>query len=813
MINLNKKMLFRDIEKFSFDNILIPGTNQTITIKSGKMRIMKNPFYSVDSSDTAEIKRYALETLRADLVGIADIKRFAGAPLRMSPQGIMPAARSVIVMAVHHPDAAMERGGLEHPQVIGPYAIQYSMNWRLDDMSYRMSRFLEDMGFEAVPIASSNIWRYRGYKDLTAQFAPDVSHMHCAVAAGLAEFGFNGLAITPEFGAHQRYVTVITDAVLTPTPLLEPGSVCDNCMICRRECRSGALSKEINGWNEVKIEDKTYRYANKNLWRCAWGEHFDLDLDLPIPEHVDEKVIMEATVKYGRRAGEMGSCQRYCLPRHLRYFDKEYTNAPRRRRHFIPHPELKEAPFHRGIFEKIRAVAAEWGADNVLVASRDSVREKLSIDIDTLLPGAVSIVSMIACRNPFEADLTNPRAHENRFDNAVSPILIQAGYDAVRMLENIGHTAGQFFEFPEEKLQQLLAVPGKKLHTITFLTDAPLPETGWEIVSNKPCTQDVRSLTRRLRREMKVRECDLVGIAPAERIDALVPQLQKIYDDEIELVASNKADTIYKPYDPEIVEMPRKVTGTGDYLSGARSVIMLGLRMPRKTVDITVRTPAEAAGPYVFAQYETIMRLRVLAWNLIGNLEAAGFHAAMAVDLHGTGSVCWNPRGNYPDAFSNVFAAAASGLGTISECGSIVTPEFGSNVRFVAVITDAPLEYDEVARNVQTQCGSCSKGCLKSCSTSAFTTRHEVELEGVKWGFHKIDINRCNWAKRYSLVAKEGNQYTGWDLDEAFPEAAELGILKEKLAESLRKVPQIEKIRPCNFEQCLLGCPHSREQK
>ena len=232
---------------------------------------MKNPSYLVDTPETTEIKRYALETLRADLVGIADIKRFANAPLRMSPQGIMPTARSVIVMAVHHPDAAMERGGLEHPQIIGPYAIQYSMNWRLDDMSYRMSRFLEEQGFQAVPIASSNIWRYRGYKELTAQFAPDVSHMHCAVAAGLAEFGFNGLALTPEFGAHQRYVTIITDAVLTPSPLLEPGSVCDNCMICRRECRSGALSKEINGWNEVKIEDKVYRYANKNLWRCAWG--------------------------------------------------------------------------------------------------------------------------------------------------------------------------------------------------------------------------------------------------------------------------------------------------------------------------------------------------------------------------------------------------------------------------------------------------------------------------------------------------------------------------------------------------------------
>ena len=773
----------------------------------------RDSHYLIDTPETAEIKRYALETLRADLVGIANIERFAHAPLRMSPQGIMPAARSVIVMAVHHPDAAMERGGINHPQEIGPYAIQYSMNWRLDDMSYRMSRFIEELGYNCVPIASSNIWRYKGYKDLTAQFAPDVSHMHGAVAAGLAEFGYNGLAITPEFGAHQRYVSIITDAVLTPSPLLEPGSICDSCMICRKECRSGALSKEINGWNEVRIEDKVYRYANKNLWRCAWGEHFDLDLDLPIPEHVDEKVIMEATVKYGRRGGEMGSCQRYCLPRHLRYFDKEYTNAPRRRRQYIPNPDVN-GPFHRGVFEKIRALAADWGADNVITASAETVREKLGIELNSLLPGAVSMVSMVACRNPFEADVSNPRAHENRFDNAVSPILIQAGYDAVRLLENNGYSAGQMFEFPEEAFQSSIAVPGKKLHTVTLLTDAPLPETSWGLPDNRPVRAvDAKTLTKRLRREMEMRECDLVGIAPAERIDALVPRLKEIFEGEIELVARNKADTIYKPYDPEITEEIRKVSGTADYLPNARSVILLGLRMPRGSVDITARTPAEAAGPYVFAQYETIMRLRVLAWNLLGRLEEAGFKGAMALDLHGTGSVCWNPRGNYPDAFSNVFAAAAAGLGSISECGTIVTPEFGSNVRFAAVITDAPLEYNEVLRQNITACAGCMKRCVKGCKTSAFGDLKKINIDGTEYAFRKIDINRCNWAKRYSLIASEGNQYTGWQLNELYPEKADLKELRSKLDESLRKVPQIEKIRPCNFEQCLLECPHSRKQE
>ena len=64
------------------------------------------PVQAVDDALTAGVKAYALRTLGADLVGVANIERFAHAPLMMSPQGLLPTARSVVVMAVHHPDAA-----------------------------------------------------------------------------------------------------------------------------------------------------------------------------------------------------------------------------------------------------------------------------------------------------------------------------------------------------------------------------------------------------------------------------------------------------------------------------------------------------------------------------------------------------------------------------------------------------------------------------------------------------------------------------------------------------------------------------------
>ena len=141
----------------------------------------------MDNKLTQQIKNFAY-SIGADLVGIANIERYENAPIAMSPQGILPTAKSVIVCAIHHPDAAIELDGEVHPQIIGPYRIQYTMNNKLDYLSFSIARLLDDLGHKAVPIASSNIWRYRGYKELDADFAPDISHIYSGVCAGLGKY-------------------------------------------------------------------------------------------------------------------------------------------------------------------------------------------------------------------------------------------------------------------------------------------------------------------------------------------------------------------------------------------------------------------------------------------------------------------------------------------------------------------------------------------------------------------------------------------------------------------------------------------------
>src|SRR5690554_6279046 len=107
---------------------------------------------------TNKVKEYAY-CLGADLVGVANVERYKNAPVKMSPQGILPTAKSVIVCAIHHPDAVIELDGEVHSQIMGPYGVQMTMNYKLDVMSFKIGRMLEDMGYKSIPIASSNIWR------------------------------------------------------------------------------------------------------------------------------------------------------------------------------------------------------------------------------------------------------------------------------------------------------------------------------------------------------------------------------------------------------------------------------------------------------------------------------------------------------------------------------------------------------------------------------------------------------------------------------------------------------------------------------
>lgn len=771
---------------------------------------------NVDSALTTQVKHHALHVLNADLIGIANIERFARAPLMMSPQGILPTARSVIVMAIHHPDVSIELGGEDHPQAIGPYCVQYSMNMRLDEMSYRLGRYIESLGYTAVPIVSSNIWRYKGYKGLNEHFAPDMSHLHAAVAAGLSEFGYCGLSITPEYGARQRYVSVITDAQLTPSPLKEPGTVCDDCMLCKKACPSGALSKELKGWNEVQIENYVYRYVNKNLWRCAWAEHFDLDLDLKIPETVDEQTILDTVRIHGRRGGEMGCCLKHCVPKARRYFDKAFCHSPRRRRDVV-----SLGMIGANMIERMRACVSDHGASGIIVVRTDQLTERgitYVANSKHYLPGAQCAV--IVCLTAPQAlvndpDLADPGLALQTYSlsgglrETANKLVVQAGYDVTRELERYGFDAVGATAIKESEVVAAIpqVPPGHRLFTYTVLTNAELPETCFCCPSVESGREQGSYLKAALMEEAQRLGADVCGVSSVSRLQRVADAIRPFYAGETVIVARDTAD-LFVPYKPDVHTRRRNVRDPSTVLNGAKSVFVFGIALPQGTVDITARTASDSVGPYAFALYENLNYLRRVALRLVQWLDRFGIKAYVSDDLLDAGSATASPRGEVPDLFSNRFEAFAAGLGRFAKAGYLVNEKYGTNVRYMALVIDCELAEDDYAATAITACKQCDEPCIRTCATKAFAESVTFSVDQITESFYRLDTKRCDWAKRYCLVASEGCGYTGWTLDLPVPTV----VTEEEVAQGVAQQPPIPKYRPCNFEACAMACPLQRAQ-
>lgn len=746
----------------------------------------------MDNRLTLAVKELAY-SLGADLVGIADIERYSGAPVRMSPQGILPSAKSVIVCAVHHPDAAIELDGEIHPQVMGPYRIQYIMNDKLDVLSFKIGRMLDDLGYKTVPLASSNIWRYRGYKEMDAVFAPDISHIYSAVAAGLGELGWNGLCITPEYGTRNRFISIITEAELTPTPLYNGPKLCDMCGECIRNCPMQAYTKEVNGVKDVVIEGKHHRFANKNLWRCAWGEHFDIDLDLPIPEKVDEQTLLDAVHDHGARGGEFGVCLKVCLPAHLRDPQPEYTKkSVRRKRHAAPNPELE---LHRGMYDRILRLARNWDLDRVTFLSEQTLKDA-GISVKEALPDGRSAILLTAV-NPVKS------TDEAAVANAARIAQYNVDFtelDVCRALEEAGYSALPKTTMDHAPFRALAGVEGGDVRTALVLTQAAVADKNFTDLNAVDRIGGLKEQVLAIARE---KGADLSGVASAQRIDALAEGLREIRRDEV-LVSARDANPRMMPYKPVTSLEKRVIRGAKDYIPGAKSVLILGMHYPETGANRVGQPPAEAVGPYVFSQYEVNRLIGHLGYSVCKALQSMGYSAMYTHDLTGAGSVVGSPRGLFASASCNTLEAAAAGIGRMCLNGSVETKEYGIHQRFIAVVTDAPLEEDAVCEGMSEACSGCGI-CAKACPTCALCKAEPVQIDvgDGKITYLPVDANRCNWASKYALVCEEGNMYTGNFTDIPYPGE----LTEEVLAAALEKQDNVFKHRPVMGERCIVTCP------
>jgi epoxyqueuosine reductase QueG len=189
----------------------------------------------VDKELTEKLKRIARRT-GADLIGVAPIERFDGAPEGHKPRDILRSAQSVVSIALN----ALE--GTFSTPVIHVYQLSYALlRNKTNEISYGLARFLEGKGYQSVMIPGTIPLDMVEKKGLFGAF----SHRHAAQAAGLGKIGMNQLLITEAFGPRVWLGTVITSAPLatSPLPRKEP-CLGEDCGKCLPACLPGALSLE-----------------------------------------------------------------------------------------------------------------------------------------------------------------------------------------------------------------------------------------------------------------------------------------------------------------------------------------------------------------------------------------------------------------------------------------------------------------------------------------------------------------------------------------------------------------------------------------
>ena len=787
---------------------------------------------------TERVKKYALD-LGADLVGIAPIERFANAPIMMSPQGLMPTARNVIVCAIHHPDAAMQLGGEKHPQIIGPYSIQYIMNCKLDYIAIRIAKFIDSLSYDVIPIASSNIWRYRNFMNLNANFAPDMSHIYAATCAGIGQLGWHGLTVSPEYGSWNRFISIITDAPLCATPMYEDTKLCDMCGECIKHCPTDAYRKEVNGVKSIEVEGKTFKFANKNLWRCAWGEHFDLDLDLEIPEIVNEEVILENIKKYGRRGGEMGCCVKYCLPEHLRQDGGDFTSTYIRKKHIY----ASDLPVHRRIYNDITGFVQRYAVDNIAFLDEETLNAT-GIDYKTeFSPAKGAVVYSISIKKaegqlPANELLYNHGHGDGKLDAGNDPANAAisffngfANLDITRILENSGFEALNSVNNPE-KYAEIVGFKntkgsqtnnagsfqsGEKTGTNegssnyktvygVVLTSAKFKYTVYTNLQ-EPIENQHLSLTENLAEQIRAEGSEHYAVVSAERMDALAEKLEAIKGNEMLFLVRDK-NPMFREYAPEVNEVQRRIYTPSDYLKTAKNVIIFGLHFPSKVSEMALKPPAHAVGPYVFATYQTNFELSFSALKICKYLQGKGYNSVMTADLTGLGGDIGSPRGLLNDAICNSLEAVEAGLGELAVNGICYTDKHGMNQRFIAIVTDAPL--DEITSveipgtSATNYCRNCNI-CVEACPARALLPERivDIELGGRTYKWIPTIGSRCDWAKKYALCGDEGSKYTGSTTEVPIPDS----IDSEGLAAALKTTDKVLKFRPTTAERCILDCP------
>jgi epoxyqueuosine reductase len=143
--------------------------------------------------------------------------------------------------------------------------------------------------------------------------------------------------------------------------------------------------------------------------------------------------------------------------------------------------------------------------------------------------------------------------------------------------------------------------------------------------------------------------------------------------------------------------------------------VVIGMALQDSLVDLLPGRDKEGAILYRHSSYDVVnLALDQAALRIANMLRREGYSAFPVPASKRTDDE------HIAGIFSQKLAAHLAGLGWIGKSCLLVTPDHGPRVRWVTVLTDAPLR--PTGSPMEEQCGKCT-ACVEICPQQAFTGR------------------------------------------------------------------------------------------
>ena len=203
----------------------------------------------------AECLKEKARDLGAALVGVCPSASLLAN--REAMDNILPEHRSVVCLAIPHSDTALCSNNVRVKQHDTVYTYQ-----AVGSVSHGIARHLEATGWRAVAVPH---YAPIDMSDDKLGMVGDIDWKAAAVECGLASWGQNGLAVTPQYGPRVRIGGVLTNAVLDyDRPLAwDP---CGDCRLCMEKCPVEALIGE-GVVDKKKCGDRIFAYGLRTFTR------------------------------------------------------------------------------------------------------------------------------------------------------------------------------------------------------------------------------------------------------------------------------------------------------------------------------------------------------------------------------------------------------------------------------------------------------------------------------------------------------------------------------------------------------------------